>query len=59
MTELPRADEIEWLRYFISYADFGPADDDVRHAMAENFRRKTGKGMPVGWKCYDEEPEDE
>ena len=51
MTDKEEATELEWLTYFCQYADFGPADGDVRQYMQEDFERKTGKLVPSNWKC--------
>ena len=32
----------KWLEYFYSESDFGPADDDVRNIMWDNFLREEG-----------------
>lgn len=47
------ASELEWLRYFYSRADFGPADDDVRLILEREFTRSTGKSLPEGYKRED------
>lgn len=47
-----RATELEYLRWFYENADFGPADEDVRHTMDEEFMDETGKYLPIS---YDEE----
>ena len=56
-----RATEIEWLKWFYSYADFGPADSDVRAYMEDRFRQETGKLLPEGYNCDPEtgEPRDD
>jgi len=59
MSDRERADEAEWTLWFTLEADFGPADDDVRHWMAYRFQRKTGKAMPPGWEEYDEKEADD
>lgn len=43
---MERATEIEWLGWFYGAADFGPADDDVRAMMREQFKQETGKDIP-------------
>jgi len=35
MTKL--VEELDFLRYFFKVADFGPADDDVRMIIRENY----------------------
>ena len=32
----------KWLEYFYIEADFGPADDEVRMMMYEDFKEETG-----------------
>ncbi len=44
-----QATELEWLRYFYQKADFGPADDDVRQIIEEDFMKKTRKALPAGY----------
>jgi hypothetical protein len=44
------ASELEFLRWFYSYADFGPADDDIRFLLKEQFVQETGKALPEGYK---------
>ena len=46
-----KASEIEWLSWFYAYADFGPADEDVRELLKRQFKRETGLDLPEG---YDE-----
>ena len=33
---------LDWLEYFYENSDFGPADDDVRYIMWENFKQERG-----------------
>lgn len=44
-----RATELEWLKWFAAYADFGPGEGDVRAAMKRSFMREKGKNLPLGW----------
>jgi len=44
-----RATELEYLRWFRCEADFGPADEDVKDIMNQNFMEETGKNIPEGW----------
>lgn len=44
-----RATELEWLQWFHSWADFGPADGDVQEAMKVEFMKETGKSLPSGY----------
>lgn len=46
---MERATELEWLKWFFFYADFGPADSDVRYWMEKRFVEKTGKQLPKGY----------
>lgn len=43
-------DEYDWLVWFAQSADFGPADDDVRAAMAEDYESETGRKVPASWR---------
>jgi hypothetical protein len=47
--EPKRASELEWLKWFYSHADFGPADGDVRSQLKEKFTTETGKELPAGY----------
>lgn len=40
--------ELEYLRWFYENADFGPADDDVRHTMNAQYVREGGV-IPKGY----------
>lgn len=42
-------EELEYLQYFFSEADFGPADDDVRYIIKEAYKAETGKEVPDGY----------
>ncbi len=44
-----RATELEWLSWFHSWADLGPADSDVRDALKQKFKAETGKLLPEGY----------
>ena len=55
MDNKPRADELEYLRWFASVVDFGPADDDVQRAYQEDFEQETGKLVPEGWRIAGDE----
>jgi len=46
---MERATELEWLKWFYCYADFGPADGDVRDMLKADFQSETGKAMPEGY----------
>lgn len=52
-----QATELEYLQYFYSQADFGPADDDVRYYIEEAFKRDTGLLLPNGYARDEEEEE--
>ena len=49
MSSRERATELEYLRWFVCNADFGPADEDVKQNMKEQFMEETGKNIPKGW----------
>lgn len=59
MGDAPRATELEYLRWMWSWADFGPADSDVREAMKARFIEEEGKIPPEGWYCCPSCGEDE
>lgn len=46
---MEQATELEYLQWFYSNADFGPADSDVRYYMKKDFVRETGKSLPNGY----------
>ncbi len=41
--------QLEFLRWFFIYADFGPADGDVRDHMYRLFTKRKGKALPEGY----------
>jgi len=41
--------ELEYLRFFHSVADFGPADDDVRWIINNSYINETGNPIPEGY----------
>lgn len=43
-------DEYDWLVWFASNADFGPANGDVQYIMRENYEERTGRKVPKEWK---------
>lgn len=43
------SERLEFLLWFYQYADFGPADSDVRHFLKERYKRDTGKQLPKGF----------
>lgn len=47
---MEQATELEFLQWFYSNADFGPADGDVREIMNRDFISETGKTLPDGYK---------
>ena len=53
--EKPEATELEWLQWFYNYADFGPADSDVRAYLQERFEKVTGKLIPKNYRMADNE----
>lgn len=42
-------EELEYLRFFYSEADFGPADEDVRSIINDRYTKRTGKELPKGY----------
>lgn len=46
---MEKATELEYLQYFYDHVDFGPADDDARYSIEQNFVRETGKSLPQGY----------
>lgn len=46
---MEQATELEFLQWFYANADFGPADEDVRHDMIDCFKEETGKTLPDGY----------
>lgn len=46
---IERATELEWLQWFHSWTDFGPAEGDVRESLKAQFMRDTGKNLPEGY----------
>jgi len=43
---MKRASELEWLKWFYTRSDFGPADDDVVQLLKEQFQQETGLALP-------------
>ena len=50
MNTKTQATELEYLKWFWENADFGPADDDVRMMLNEDFERETGRSLPTGYR---------
>lgn len=46
---MEEATELEFLQWFYSNADFGPADEDVRLILQQRFEQETGKKVPEGY----------
>lgn len=44
-----RATELEYLKWFRIWADFGPGEGDVINHLNERFMDETGKNLPEGW----------
>ena len=42
-------EELDYLRWFRSNADFGPGDGDVKDWLNEEYMKETGKKLPRGW----------
>jgi len=49
MKKRKEASELEYLQWFFQHCDFGPADDDVRFMLSEQFKKETGKDLPEGY----------
>lgn len=47
-----RATELEYLSWFRSEADFGPASSEIFDIMADDSINATGKDLPEGWNYY-------
>ncbi len=45
----PEATELEYLKWFVINTDFGPADEDVKYLMQQQFEKETGKKVPENW----------
>lgn len=41
--------ELDYLRWFCTNADFGPAEGDVRIYMQNEYVSQTGKPVPPEW----------
>lgn len=41
--------ELDYLRWWVANADFGPASGDVEHHMRLRYTEDTGKPVPKGW----------
>lgn len=46
---MEKATELEFLEWFYANADFGPADDDVREMLKQEFKDETNKDLPDGY----------
>lgn len=44
------AKELAYLRWFFQNAEFGPADDYVRHILEREYMKKTGEQLPEGYR---------
>lgn len=42
-------DELEWLTWFATHAEFGLADEDVHLQMEERYEAETGNRVPEQW----------
>lgn len=49
MSTLKKATELEFLQYFYANADFGPADEDVKNIIKEDFIQHKRKQLPEGY----------
>ena len=52
---IPRASELEYLRWFVKNADFGPASGEVVALMKQELMQKTGKNLPLGHNIADDD----
>ena len=45
--------ELEYLHYFHSYVDLGPADADVHIFLEKDYEKETGKKVPksISWRA--------
>lgn len=41
--------ELEYLRFFFTKCDFGPAHEDVMHLINEHYEQETGRKLPKGY----------
>lgn len=44
-----RVTELEYLTWFVTHADFGPAHGDVVDGLNQKFMDETGANIPEGW----------
>jgi hypothetical protein len=49
--------ELEYLRMFYQYADFGPADGYVRLRINEYIELRSGKSIPSNYRDEEEDNE--
>lgn len=47
---MEQASELQWLQWFYSNADFGPAHGDVMQHWIQCFEEETGKRVPTGYR---------
>ncbi len=47
---MDEATEMEWLQWFFSNADFGPAHGDQMIHLMKWFTKETGKQVPAGYR---------
>lgn len=40
-------EELDWLRWFHEHADFGPADEDVRDYLKEQYEREKAQKRSI------------
>lgn len=52
MTDEQKA-ELDFLTWFYVNADFGPADEDVRSYLREQYEDQTGKPVPPGYRGHE------
>jgi hypothetical protein len=54
MSDQKVASEKEWLEWFYSECDFGPAHEDVILELQQRFEKTTGERVPRGYRQRDE-----
>lgn len=52
-------EELEYLQWFASHADFGPAHMDVMIWLQDQYEAKTGKRVPEGYRYRDDIDEED
>ena len=52
--KIETATELEFLKWFYCYTDFGPSDGDVRDSMKLDFINAKKKYIPEGYNLFDD-----